>query len=185
MHFCHSLVGVEIAVALVNTGIGEEELKGVAELREFAQEHLLFGTPVSDADLVPVYRVRDELRRVLTTTDVEEAASVLNALARNTPAHPRMRRHDGLYWHVDWQNEGATLAEHILAQTVVGLMMYLSNAGYRRIRVCGRDDCERLFVDTTRNRSKRFCDGRNCGGRTHAQNFRERHRRASRRDAQQ
>lgn len=37
MHFGHSLVGVEIAVALVNTGIGEEELKGVAELREFAK----------------------------------------------------------------------------------------------------------------------------------------------------
>jgi predicted RNA-binding Zn ribbon-like protein len=43
----------------------------------------------------------------------------------------------------------------------------------RRLRVCGADDCDGLFLDLSRNGSKRFCSVR-CGNRVNMTAFRAR-----------
>ncbi len=50
-----------------------------------------------------------------------------------------------------------------------------------RVRQCADvlDGCGYLFVDTTRNRSRRWCDMRDCGNRAKARRFLERQRRRS------
>ena len=44
-----------------------------------------------------------------------------------------------------------------------------------RIGPCSAVDCDALFVDLSRNRSKRFCDRGNCANRTHVAAYRARH----------
>ncbi len=44
-----------------------------------------------------------------------------------------------------------------------------------RVRLCRADDCGWLFVDASRNRSRRWCDMSDCGNRAKARRFRSRH----------
>jgi predicted RNA-binding Zn ribbon-like protein len=44
-----------------------------------------------------------------------------------------------------------------------------------RVKLCRADDCGWLFVDASRNRSRRWCDMSECGNRAKAQRFRARH----------
>ena len=45
-----------------------------------------------------------------------------------------------------------------------------------RVRRCAADDCDWLFLDTSRNRSRRWCDMKDCGNRSKARRFYERKR---------
>lgn len=45
-----------------------------------------------------------------------------------------------------------------------------------RLRECAADDCGWLFLDTTRNRSRRWCSMQTCGNRAKVSHFRERQR---------
>jgi predicted RNA-binding Zn ribbon-like protein len=44
-----------------------------------------------------------------------------------------------------------------------------------RVKVCDAHDCGWLFVDVSRNRSRRWCDMAGCGNRDKARRYRERH----------
>jgi predicted RNA-binding Zn ribbon-like protein len=44
------------------------------------------------------------------------------------------------------------------------------------VRECAADDCGRLFVDTSRNRTRRWCDMRGCGNRAKVRRFYARRR---------
>lgn len=47
-----------------------------------------------------------------------------------------------------------------------------------RIRECAADDCGWIFLDTSRNRSRRWCSMTSCGNRAKVQQFRQRQRAA-------
>lgn len=42
-----------------------------------------------------------------------------------------------------------------------------------RIRECASDDCQRMFLDTSRNRSRRYCSTAVCGNRERVRKFRQ------------
>ncbi len=44
-----------------------------------------------------------------------------------------------------------------------------------RIRQCGSDDCNWLFLDTSRNRSRQWCDMKDCGNLAKVRRFRQKH----------
>jgi len=44
-----------------------------------------------------------------------------------------------------------------------------------RVQACAADDCGWLFLDMSRNRSRRWCDMADCGNRAKARRFKERH----------
>ncbi len=45
-----------------------------------------------------------------------------------------------------------------------------------RIRECGSETCQWLFIDKSRNHSRRWCDMNDCGNRAKVRRFRARHR---------
>lgn len=45
-----------------------------------------------------------------------------------------------------------------------------------RVRECAAEDCAWLFVDTSKNRSRQWCDMRTCGNRAKARRFQARRR---------
>jgi predicted RNA-binding Zn ribbon-like protein len=45
-----------------------------------------------------------------------------------------------------------------------------------RVHKCENDGCDWLFLDTSRNRSRRWCDMKSCGNRAKARRYYERHK---------
>ena len=60
-----------------------------------------------------------------------------------------------------------------IVQDAVDLLVH---AELDRVRECAADDCGWLFIDTTRNRSRRWCSMQTCGNRAKVSSFRARKR---------
>jgi predicted RNA-binding Zn ribbon-like protein len=50
----------------------------------------------------------------------------------------------------------------------------LTSADLQKLRQCAGNECGWLFVDTSRNRSRRWCDMKDCGNRAKVRRFRRR-----------
>jgi predicted RNA-binding Zn ribbon-like protein len=79
-----------------------------------------------------------------------------------------------------WQWAAGDQAPDFFLGRVVGAAVELLTSPRReRIRLCDADDCVWLFVDTSKNRSRRWCDMNVCGNRMKARRFYRRHSRTS------
>jgi predicted RNA-binding Zn ribbon-like protein len=55
----------------------------------------------------------------------------------------------------------------------------LTSADLSNVRQCGGDECGWMFLDTSRNRGRQWCDMKDCGNRAKVRRFRQRQRRGS------
>ena len=98
------------------------------------------------------------------TTPPANARRVVDAELSRSFREPTLVRHRGRYelsWGVD---------SHI-AVVVRSAVELLSSDELARVRVCAADDCDWLFVDESRNGSRRWCDMKVCGNRAKAKRF--------------
>jgi predicted RNA-binding Zn ribbon-like protein len=65
-----------------------------------------------------------------------------------------------------------------LLQAAVSAVLLLSGPELSRVKQCPGPTCGWVFLDTTRNQSRRWCDSRECGNRHRAQTHYERTRAA-------
>ncbi|WP_171170228.1 CGNR zinc finger domain-containing protein [Streptomyces sp. I05A-00742] len=156
---------------------GADGLPDVAALREFVERHDISGVgELDEGDLRAVREIRDRFVRIFDTTAVPEAAELLNALVAEAGTTPRLTDHDGYDWHVHYFAPGASLAQHLAADGGMALAFILVAGERERLRRCEAPGCGRAFVDLSRNRSRRYCDGRTCGNRLHVAAYRARRR---------
>ena len=80
---------------------------------------------------------------------------------------------DGFRW--DWVGKENALARP-LWPVVRSAADLLTSVELSRVRVCAADDCGWLFLDTSKNRSRRWCDMETCGNRAKARKHYERKR---------
>lgn len=72
-----------------------------------------------------------------------------------------------------WSREGAGL-DRVLWPVVRSAVDLLTSPELDRVAQCGGEDCHWLFLDTSRNRSRRWCAMAECGNRAKVRRFRER-----------
>ncbi|GAA4201917.1 CGNR zinc finger domain-containing protein [Actinocatenispora rupis] len=96
--------------------------------------------------------VLDDLR----TGDEDTAATRLNKLLATHPAHPHLAVEHGR-WRLHHHPADTALVPMWSAICAEALARFLANGYARRIGACDAPGCGRLFVDTTRNRIRRFC----------------------------
>lgn len=65
----------------------------------------------------------------------------------------------------DWAQKGSTL-ESILWMVVRAAAELLTSQELHMVHRCAADDCAWLFLDTSKNHSRRWCDMKGCGNRT-------------------
>ncbi|MEV6030183.1 CGNR zinc finger domain-containing protein [Nonomuraea sp. NPDC051941] len=173
----HSLATV---VELVNTSPstgGDEGLAGLAELQAFVESRQISGvTKLTPRDLGQVRMVREVFYRVFISPDQPTAVRTLNVLLAETRITPRLTEHDGHPLHMHYFAADSTLAEHVAADCGVALAHLLVEGEVERLRTCSAPDCDRVFVDESRNRSRVYCDSRTCGNRMHVAAYRARRR---------
>jgi predicted RNA-binding Zn ribbon-like protein len=105
--------------------------------------------------------------------DVDTAAHQLNELIAATGAHPWLDRHDGEPWHLHFHGTQDDLAIGWAAGCATGLAVVLGSDLHGRIGVCTAPRCDRAYVDTSRNGTRRFCST-TCQNRVKAAAFRAR-----------
>lgn len=108
----------------------------------------------------------------------EVPASALTSLNRWAP-----RSHEGLElvstleggFRRRWQTEAGDL-DRILWACVRSLTDLLLAPELERLKFCNAHDCGWLFIDASRNRSRRWCDMGDCGNRAKVRRYRRRQR---------
>jgi predicted RNA-binding Zn ribbon-like protein len=181
MPFGHDMVhSLATVVELVNTSPstgGDDGLATLADLQAFVESREISGVhTLTPRDLGQVRLVREAFHRVFTATDQPSAVRTLNALLSETRITPRLTEHDGHPLHVHYFASDAALAEHVAADCGVALAHLLVDGESERLRTCSAPDCDRVFVDESRNRSRVYCDSRTCGNRMHVAAYRARRR---------
>lgn len=82
--------------------------------------------------------------------------------------------HDGRGPHIHVSRPTAPMADRITAHLAMGLAELLVAGESRRLRTCASPTCREVFLDESRNRSRRYCDNRTCGNRLHVAAYRAR-----------
>lgn len=169
-----------LAVDLVNSRSGDEEqLADLAALRAFLSAHdMTAPRGLAQDDLEEVHALRPRLRAAWAARDMRQAAAVVNGLVAEAGALPQLTDHDGWDWHLHFTAPSARVAMKLAAELGMALAEVLREQERERLRTCEAPGCEAVFVDLTRNRSRRYCDTGNCGNRMHVAAYRARLRSA-------
>ncbi|MGH7611696.1 MAG: CGNR zinc finger domain-containing protein [Candidatus Dormibacteria bacterium] len=119
-----------------------------------------------------------ELREVFgaaTVGDLDRAAGLVNQLLRRYQAAPQLARHDGEAWHLHFHSQGREAGRAVArgAMCATALAVVLGSPGAARLGVCQSRDCDRVFVDSSRNGRRRYC-GAACLSRAKTAAFRAR-----------
>ena len=105
----------------------------------------------------------------------DAAAGLVNDMLDGTGARPRLERHDGEPWHLHFHGAEDSLVTGWAAGCATGLAVVLGGESRGRLGVCSAPRCDRVFVDTSRNATRRFCSTA-CQNRVKAASFRAAHR---------
>lgn len=116
------------------------------------------------------------LREVFDATAedrIADAVAVLNDVMAATGARPQLDPLPDGGWHVHFHGTTDDLATGWAAGCATGLALAVGSNLAGRLGVCGADRCDRVYVDITKNSTRRFCSTA-CQNRTKAAAFRAR-----------
>jgi predicted RNA-binding Zn ribbon-like protein len=171
-----SVTWAEDLVNTYNIVRGEERMPDAAALAELLVAH---GIRIKDAptgkDLEKARSVRAALREVFDAPDEETAVALLNRLLAEHHAVPHYTNHDGA-WHLHVTDPQAPPLDQYTVNAAMGLLGVITTTGMSRLHICDGNRCAEVFVDVSRNQSRRYCSPQICGNRASAAAHRARRR---------
>lgn len=152
---------------------GDDELESTAQLRAILDEWGYSGRRDGDTrELEEVRAARDRLRE-LWALGRDESVVEVNAILAEASALPRLVRHDDLDWHIHATSLESPLAERILVEAAMAFVDVIRSDQMERLHRCAADDCAGIYLDLSKNQSRRFCSTR-CSNRMAARAHRAR-----------
>ncbi|MET9700591.1 CGNR zinc finger domain-containing protein [Streptomyces sp. NPDC006529] len=177
----------DYAVRLVNT---EEPARNTDALTSVDAARALFGAStqaarrVTDADVTRFRNVRGRLRSVFEAADTGDhvlAVDLLNSLLMEFPVSPQISGHETLgtdgapNWHMHLADHPSNASAGYAAIASMGLAFHLTEYGADRLGLCQAPPCRNAYLDTSTNRSRRYCSDR-CATRANVAAYRARKR---------
>lgn len=193
-----SLVAGHPALDLVNTldnrfrEAGPSELLGdYAALLRFTEQSGLLSVAQTRDLMQSAGRAEAERASAAARELREAAASVLYGRLEGNASLPKEVRTLESYFHNaraqqelvetpspqlawDWRSSSTTEAELPVWILSLQTSALLTSATMSRLRSCQTDTCRWLFLDTSKNHSRRWCDMKVCGNRMKARRFQAR-----------
>lgn len=161
----------EAAAGLLNAELaGRDDLVRLLAGRSWLHERC------GDRDATVLRRFARELRPVFEASDVDDTRGVidgLNELMERHPITPRIADHDGADLHLHVATRAASVADLLIGESLLGLATLVCDLGPSRLGVCSAAPCRNVYVDTSPNRSRRYCSDR-CSSRANVAAYRAR-----------
>ena len=166
-------------VELINTGRAgsPDQLRDASDLQRLADRYAFAGTRARPRDLPGALDYRAQLDAIVTACEAGSepvAIARINALLAATGAIPQIAAHDGRGAHLHVSSPDSPLPDRMAAHFAMGLAWLVVAGQIHRIRICASPTCQKVFVDFSRNSSRRYCDSRTCGNRMHVAAYRAR-----------
>lgn len=179
MEFTHYTSSCAQAAAdLVNTkgSTSGNEYMGTPELvREFLDDHeFMAPETITNKDVAELHEMRTRLHEVFHAPDDKTATELLNRLFEELEVKPFLTDHDG-DWHFHYTPDEASVARRVGASAAVALGFVIAEHGFERTGVCAAENCKDVYVDMSRNRSRRYCN-EICSSRMNVAAYRKRHK---------
>ncbi len=109
-------------------------------------------------DLAEVLILRRYVRTVFEAGDLAVAAEVLNELLEGVWVKPHIGLSPDNRIKLDLDvGEDLPLAHRLGAEAALGLSAALQQYGIERLHVCNAAPCTDVFLDTSRNHTRRYC----------------------------
>lgn len=160
--------GAVLATDLVNTYeefAREEHLGSVQALADFAADHGFDTGSVTTTDLEQLRTARPLLRSAMLSNNEDGAVTALNDLLATAQPWPRLVASPDGEWIFAYADPKAGLADQILAKASAEVLNEIRNGRLRRFSTCASSTCEDVFIDSSRNHSRRYCTPDVCGNR--------------------
>lgn len=166
-----------MVVDLVNTQPGyddDDTLQTPDDLSAFLRTHPYTGMIRHDDDELRAVREVRERFAALWQVDRVGAVPLVNRMLADGEALPRLVIHDEYDWHIHATSDDSPLATRMMVEAAMAFVDVIRSDEYKRVRVCSADDCESVYIDYSKNGSKRYCDTGNCGNRMNVMAYRAR-----------
>lgn len=144
-------------------------------LTEDRAQHLLEEAARHPAKSSEVFQRAIDLREVIyrvfyqiaeDSSPAETDLNTLNTMLADAMCHALIvPEADGFVW--GWDSNERTL-EQIFWPVVRSAADLLTSDELHTVRACASEDCRWLFLDTSKNRGRRWCDMKSCGNRAKA-----------------
>ena len=162
------------ALDLCNTQLGGTEL--IAEPEDLARWFVSAGLTdhppsVSRRELAYAHDLRDRLRPALLTSDGPLVAGIAEDWLGRTPGRLCIEQST---LTPRFEPERQTSCCLLVAAVLDGLDLVRETPG--RVRECAGPSCPVIYLDTSRNHSRRWCSMEVCGARAKASTYYRRHR---------
>lgn len=166
-------VGGALCLDFINTVAGRdgtkplgEKFQSLADLARWSRQAGLKNA--SPPALARAVRFREALFRIFDRCAAGHAPLRADLAALNRELIPEILRYRRGAFQI--RDDAPMLAS--IARSAANL---LTSADLLRVRRCDAGDCGWMFLDTSRNHSRRWCQMRICGNRAKAKNFRKTH----------
>jgi len=130
---------------------------------------------VDDAEIKALRSLRSRVRDAWETATPEAAADRLNALLGQCAVHPWLVAEDGAGLVFRWDRPGLRGRDFLPGLAAFALLEELRAHGAERLGVCVAGPCRCVYVDASKNRTRRYCCAK-CADRTNAAAYRARAR---------
>ena len=172
-----------------SAGLVNADVQDTADLVVYLDQRQWLTGQVVDRDVSAVRRFVKELRPVFEASNAGDERAVverLNALLAKHPVTPYIAGHGGDTggdsvggkWHMHVADRQSSVAELLVAESLMGLSTLVCDLGATRLGVCDASGCTHVFVDTSPNQSRRYCSDR-CSSRANVAAFRARQKAAA------
>jgi predicted RNA-binding Zn ribbon-like protein len=161
----------DAAVDLINA-----DLTSCVDIERFLGPRPWLRDQVQPGDLRAMKRLQGELAAVVDASaagDETAAVMLLNTLLEQHPVRPRISGHDTQDWHLHVNDTNASVPTILAAEGLFGMALVVTEIGADRFGRCAAAGCTNAYLDSSANRSKRFCSSR-CASRTNVAAYRSR-----------
>jgi predicted RNA-binding Zn ribbon-like protein len=165
---------VELAIDLANGD--REDPSWVPAFLHSHRDWFTEGTTLdlSDDEVARVGQTSGLIRAVALASTEAEVRDRLNDLLALASPKPYATDHDGEL-HLHYARPDAGALEQLTTTVAMGLSQVVVQHGWQRLGVCSAEGCGNVYVDTSRNASRRYCSN-TCASRSTVAAYRARQR---------
>ena len=163
---------VELAIELANADRTDPEWA-----RAFLDSHDEWFTSGTSLELSPgethkAGTTAELVRAVALAQTQDDVLTLLNQLLTIARPRPYATDHDGDL-HLHYARPDAPVLEQLTTTVAMGLSQVVVQHGWQRLGVCSAESCDDVYVDTSRNASRRYCSN-TCASRSTVAAYRAR-----------